>query len=124
MTDTDKMRKLLLTLELIALIVSAILILIDYRLKKDVLQLFMKVERKIDQAIPLLSPAGDIASHPVDVLPGNLVANDAGMETANGHHPASAAGGTEPGPGASEPAKRARGTRNTGVPKPDKPVGT
>lgn len=79
----------------------------------------MKVERKIDSANGISNPAGDIANDPTSLLPSDLVANDAGMETANGHRTPNAAGGTEPGPGASEQAKRPRGTRNPRVPRAD-----
>jgi len=119
----NKTQKLILTLEYLALVVSCLLVLIDYKLKRDLLQMIMRIEREI-YARQADTVADDSHSTTADNLStGNLVADVAGMEATNGDHAPGAAGQPEPGPGPGHaPVKRA-GTRNKTVPQPDKQVG-
>jgi hypothetical protein len=121
----DKTRKLLMTLEYLALVVSILLVLIDYKLKRDLLQLFIQIERDLYGKQPEPDSDGGNSTGPDNLRAGNLVANDTGMETPGVANAPGAAG--EPGPGAGggngTRPKRSAGTRNTPVQVTDKQVG-
>jgi len=119
----DKNRKLFITLELVALAVSFLLVLIDYKLKRDLLDLFIKIERELygRQDASKESPrsadsAGVRASRMVDHSTGVEAENSAPMAEQNGSaKPANQNGKAAP--------KRSTGARNQAIPGNGKPVG-
>jgi hypothetical protein len=120
----EKTRKLLLTLELLAIATAAILILIDYKLKQDLLKLFERIETAIGTEQHLFDANTSKPGNSSNIPGSPMVGDNTIMETsdipdsANGH-------------GASRQAtsKRAAAngngrTRNTTIPDPDKSMGT
>lgn len=120
----DKTRKLLMALELLAISVAAVLILIDYKLKRDLLELFARIESAIETGNRIYGTDTDHAGSD-NPVPGSFVVGDHSPvettdvpSTANGHSKAREANGRF------TTAHRDGRTGNTPVPDPDKPVGT
>lgn len=114
----DKTRKLVLILEGIAIITATVLILVDYKLKNDLMDLYVKMERALKNGETIYSAGID----PGLLRPGNMVRDAATVETraANGTIHAD----SKPGPRGKRPSpERNRGNGNTTIPKPDNPVG-
>lgn len=122
----DKTRKLLLALELVAILTAAILILVDYKLKRDLVELTKNVEGAIEQARQLYSqesPSADTADNPGGLHSSHLVDNAAGMEAPIHLDETSQNGNAKTVQRARTTPKRNGGTRNTTVPRPDNAVG-
>lgn len=120
----DKTRKLIVILEGIAIVTALVLILVDYKLKNDLVDLYKKMERALADGQKLFGPEFasdiDIAS----LRTGDMVGNAATVETANGSGPPIGMGQSSPAETARRtPAKRNRGNRNPPVPEPDKQMG-
>lgn len=119
----DKTRNLLLALELIAVTVAGILILIDYKLKRDLLELFARIEAAIETGNRLYSQDTDNANGDSSV-PGSFVVGDnPTVETPNVPEQSNGHGSQRAANGQYTTAKRNRGTGNTQIPDVDKPVG-
>ena len=105
----EKTKKLLIALELLALATSVILVLIDYRLKQDLLNLFRRIEAGIETASGLLGKDPNFSPDTSGLSGSPLVgdnpiveatashskapANGAGRKTANRRTPANGSGG-------------------------------
>ena len=116
----DKTRKTLLTLELLALFVSALLILIDYKLKRDLLALFIKIERSLYGSSVMDKESPERASD-AGLRTGDLVGEPAGMEAPI--NPVAANGNSQPRRAARKPANSNGGAGGQGIPQQDKQVG-
>lgn len=109
---------------MLAVSVAAILILIDYKLKRDLVQLFARIESAIETGNRIYGTGTtDTASDP-DIRDGFVVGNNPTMETTN--VPGKDATGSQNGHPRSRntTANRNGGTRNTKVPSTDKPMGS
>jgi hypothetical protein len=87
-----KTRKLMITLELLALITAAVLILIDYKLKQDLLRLFGRIETAIETANRLHSQDADVSNDTGDIPDSSLVGADPTVEAATGNTKAGTGG--------------------------------
>jgi len=121
----EKTKKLLVTLEVLALVVSLLLILIDYKLKGDLLSLFKRIERDLygreDSSPPEPpKPAGNAGVRSSDLLD-----NPAGVEETSSSPLASPNGREEPASsnGSRTATKRSPRARGPAIPDNGKPVG-
>ena len=117
-----KMERLVLILEGVALITALILILVDYKLKNDLTDLYQKMEVALERGQKLFDEDTNTGSDSMRVRPGNLVGNVSPLETSA--RPSVAGQNGKPPNGRATPAKRSRGNGNTAIPKPDKQMGT
>jgi hypothetical protein len=117
----QKAQRLIMALEAIALITAAILILVDYKLKNDLVDLYKKMEVALENERLLLGADHSPASGNSAVRAGDLVDYDPPMEASASSGTTGANGKTEPRKRA--PANRSRRNGNTAVPDIDKPVG-
>lgn len=117
-----KTRNLILTLEILALATAGILILIDFKLKKDLLALFIRIEEKIAHGEQTLADTSRVATAD-SVHSGSMVADTSRMEAPNVDD-SSSANGSRPTAASNRPrAKRSTGTRSAPVSESDKSVG-
>jgi len=122
--DTDKTRKLILALEGVAIITALVLILVDYKLKNDLIDLYRKMERALADGQKIL---GSEFGSNIDIgglRAGLLVDNAPTVEAANGTGPTGIVGQN----GQAKTARRATPKRSGRVGNPpfsesDKPVG-
>jgi hypothetical protein len=120
--ETGKTQRLILALETLAILTAAVLILVDYKLKNDLVDLYRKMEATLKHGESLF---GENAATPLDsmrVRPGSLVDNRATVETGPGDNVAAQNG--QPKTRRAQPANRDRRTRDKAVSDPDKQVGT
>lgn len=117
-----KMERLVLILEGVALVTALILILVDYKLKNDLTDLYAKMEVALERGQKLFAENGDSGSDSVRLRAGDLVGNVSPLETSASNGMAGQNGQSKTR-GASA-AKRSRGNRDTAVSQPDKPLGT
>ncbi len=120
-TETGaRTRRLILALEMLALITSGLLVLIDYRLKQDLLKLFQRIEVAIETANRIYPQNPDVSSDTGDISGGSVVgdnpsvetsapditraANGSGRKTANRRTSPNGSGGTRSAP-VSQPGK-------------------
>lgn len=122
--SADKTQRLVMALELLALIVAAVLILIDYKLKRDLVILFRNIEGTLATSTKL---QGNHDNNPGDSDPvsdGSLVGDVSIVEETvdaapnNGHGQVRDANGRY-----TSPVRDGR-ARDTQIPQPDKPVGS
>lgn len=118
-----KSRTLFLTLELTALAVAGLLILIDYKLKRDLLALFIRIEEALANGQEAVAHDTDGSSDTSIVRASDMVAHPAGMEALRGNAANHANGSAAAAAGSTPNRKRSAGTRSAKVPEPDKPVG-
>lgn len=119
-----KAQRLLLVLETLALLTAGILILIDYKLKQDLVTLTRNVESALEDARKLFPQDTGAGSDSSDLHTGNLVDNGPPMETGPDTGKSGQNGKTPAIPRTRTPAKRSGGNRNTPVPGLDNPVGS
>lgn len=120
----DKTRRLLLIVEVLAIGTAAVLILIDYKLKQDLVALFRQIEAAMNYESRLYSAnAGNPDSYSV-VFDSSLVGDNPPVEKTapdNADKPHAA----EPKPtGERKSAVRGSGARSKKVPDADKSVGS
>lgn len=125
--ETDKTRRLILALEGIAILTALVLILVDYKLKNDLVDLYKKMEVALENGRKLMGPefATDIDTSRLRAGP--MVDNAPTLETPDYPSPNFPVepNGEGPGPTAKRsPAKRSGRNGNQAVPESDKPVGT
>ena len=116
-----KTRRLVITVEVLALTVSALLILIDYKLKKDLLILIRRIEEALIEATHAMEPSRDL--DPDSLRVGDLASHDARVEeeaTPNGSAQRARARGTRRGP----VVDRGRGVGDQAVSHDGEPLGT
>jgi hypothetical protein len=118
----DKPRRLLLALELVALLVAAVLILVDYKLKQDLLDMFRRIEMDINHAWKLSGKERGGDSDTGWISTGPLVDNDAAMETPAGPG-APAQNGDAGNAHRRAPARRSGRNGDTGIPGAGDQVG-
>jgi hypothetical protein len=111
-------------LELLAVSVAAILILIDYKLKRDLVELFARIESAIETGNKLYGTYTANASSDTDIRDGVVVGDNPPMETPDVHKPGTAGSQNGHPRGRNTTAHNSRGTRNTTVPDADKPMGS
>jgi hypothetical protein len=116
----DKTRKLVLALEGLALATALILILIDYKLKNDLVALYRRMEESLADGQKLF--ANSIPDSDTGSIPGsNVVAASPAMETAT--HTSSPSPNGKTSVRQRTPAKRDRRTGDTPIPRSDNTVG-
>lgn len=123
--ETAKMQRLLLALEGLALITAALLILIDYKLKNDLVVLFGKLEGALEDGRKLFGPEFGSGVDIAGVRTGDMASVHAPVEkaAANGTAaPARRRGAAKAGSGTA--ANRSGGNRSAPVPGPDNTVGS
>jgi len=120
--ETSKTQRLVLILEGLALVTALILILVDYKLKNDLVALYQKMEQTLEDGKQIF---GENASNALDSmrLPSRaMVGDDASVETSdspvmdnpNGQSPANKR----------TPSNRRGRAGGTEIPKSDKPLGS
>jgi hypothetical protein len=117
-----KMERLVLILEGVALITALILILVDYKLKNDLTDLYQKMEVALARGQKLFDQDGNSGSDPVLLRPGDLVGNVSPLETTD--HIGVAGQNGKPKARRSPTAGRSRGNGDKAVSESDKPMGT
>lgn len=120
----DKTRRLLLALETLALLTAGILILIDYKLKQDLVELTKNVENALEQARTLYPPDANTADHTSDIHTGDMVGDATAVETRLDNQKAGQNGKAASLSHAGTVAKRSRGNRNPEVSRPGNAVGS
>ena len=121
MPDTSKTNRLVLILEGVALLTALVLILVDYKLKNDLVALYRKMETSIAEARQYL---GENFGAGIDTgnLPGSSLVRDATpVETAAHTNPGEANGKAPRAPKTAAPVS-SRGKRSQTLSEPDKPV--
>lgn len=119
----DKTRKLLLVMEMLALLVAGILILIDYKLKQDLVALTRNVENALDNARTIISSDSSPGDDTSGLHNSNLVGNASPMEAGSASDKTHANGKAETVRSTRTATKRSGGNRSTQVPRPSDPVG-
>lgn len=122
MPDTSKTTRLVLILEGVALATALVLILVDYKLKNDLIALYRKMEGAISEAREYL---GENFGAGIDTsgLPGGTLVRD-GTPVETAASPSVAEGnGKAPRARKSQAANRGRGNRTSPVQEPSKQVG-
>lgn len=90
MATEAKTRNLVLTLELVALVVGIILVLIDYKLKQDLVKLFERIEGSIATASGVHRQDAGIRTDPGSVPSDTVVADNPRVETPTADSPVGA----------------------------------
>ena len=121
-TTTDKTRRLILALEGIAIVTALVLILVDYKLKNDLVDLYKKMEKALADGQRILSADFGAGIDLGSVRSGNMVRTATPMETTTVSDLGDSNGKPPAATGKPNPANRARRDRNNPVPKPDKPL--
>lgn len=112
-------------LEGLAIVTALVLILVDYKLKNDLVDLFKRMEAALEDGRKLLGPQFAANVDLDSVRPGNMVGNASPVETSASNGSAEGLGLThKTAPPKRETTVRARRTRGTPVPRPDNPVGS
>lgn len=119
----DKTRRLLLIVEMLAIGTAALLILIDYKIKQDLVALFKQIEAAMTYESRLYSAnAGNPDSYSA-VFDGSLVGDNSTVETPI------ADSADKPDPAGQKPADKRKspvnrtGARGKAIQDPDKSVG-
>jgi hypothetical protein len=118
----EKTKKLLLILEGLALIVATILILVDYKLKNDLVDLYRKMEGTLERGKEFYSEVDNSLDHLGRVRPSTLVRDGTTLETATANHASNGNGKTASSRATS--AKRNGRIGNTPLPESDHGVGS
>lgn len=119
----DKARKLVMALETLALVTAAILILVDYKLKQDLMGLYQKLEAALNDAKKYFGEDYFAARDPGGVHTGDLVGNAPTVEEKPSDSQASQNGQPKPPARRRTPANRSGGNRDSAVSGPDNAVG-
>lgn len=121
-TTTDKTRRLILALEGVAIVTALVLILVDYKLKNDLVDLYKKMEAALADGRAIFGPEFAPGIDTSSLRASAMVRPDSPVETGAGNKASSRNG-------AAKPATR-RGTspvgqgrdRDNPVPESDKPL--
>lgn len=119
----SKSRNLIMALEFLLLATAGIVILIDFKLKRDLLLMFVEIKTEIESGQRNVAKASNNSSDTSGVHTGDLVGNASAMEAASVPHENGSAPKPRTGT-ARAVAKRSTGNGNTGIPQLDKPVGS
>lgn len=122
--ETDKTRKLVLALEGIAIVTALILILVDYKLKNDLVELYQKMEAALADGRQIFGPDFAPGIDPSALHRRPVVRPAPTVETATADKPDTQNGQGKPAPRKRAPADSSGRNRDSTVPKPDKQVGT
>lgn len=117
-----KMERLVLILEGIALVTALILILVDYKLKGDLTELYAKMEATLERGQKLFGENASTHLDSVRLRTGDLASDVSPVETSIDNGVAAQNG--KPPTRSASPAKRSGRTGNKAVSDPDKQVGT
>lgn len=120
----DKTRKLIMAIELLALLTAALLILIDYKLKQDLIKLFERIEATIETGQRVYIPDAVFNSNTGSVPDSPVVGDNTTMETPANDKPPRTNGNGRKAAVRGTSANGSRGNRNPAVSEPDKPVGS
>lgn len=118
----QKVQRLVLALQGIALVTALVLILVDYKLKNDLVDLYKKMEDALARGQKLFGQNVDTGSDTGDVRSSHLVGAGSGLETPASPSVAEQNGQPETNGRAS--AKRSRRAGDKAVSDADKQVGS
>jgi hypothetical protein len=118
----EKTRRLVLILEGLALVVATVLILVDYKLKNDLVELYRKMEGTLARGKEFMGESSIPADHPSGLRDSYLVDHVSTVETPTAEHSGNGNGNASTASKRAT-AKRSGGTRDSAVPQPDKRVG-
>jgi len=117
----ERPRGLVIALVYVALVTSALLVLIDYKLKRDLLDMFRHIQEEIDRGQKLYRSPPDRDPDTDGVRTTDLVGNASPVEASNGDKPPSAP--RVPEGDRAKATQRGRRTRDQTVFGPDNQVG-
>jgi hypothetical protein len=120
-TNSAKTARLVLILEAIAITTALILILVDYKLKNDLVALYKKMEVALEDGRKLFGESFGAGIDTSSLQRGSVVDDTAWLETPIVRD--TPAGNGQAARDSKPPAQRSGRNRNTQVPKPDKQVG-
>jgi hypothetical protein len=112
-----------LILEAVAIVTALLLILVDYKLKNDLMDLYKKMERALADGRQILGSEFGSGIDTSSLRASPLVRDAAPVETGNDGYTYNANSKPEPSGRKTEP-KRTRRDGYTEIPKPDKQVGS
>lgn len=116
----SKAHRLVMILEAVAIVTAAILILVDYKLKNDLVELYKRMEATLEDGRKLFGKDYLADLDTSGLHAGPLVGDAPTVETS-----ASPVTDNQNGTAVKRPvAKRSRRVGNTEVSQPDKPVGS
>ena len=113
MAAETRSRNLMLTVEFLLLLTAALITLIDYTIKQDLVKMLRELR---EHAEPDINPGAD------SVHAGGMVGNAASVEAAS--LPVTSANGAKSAAASKRAAKRSTGSGDTSVPDTDRDVGT
>jgi len=123
--ETEKLRRLLLALEGLAIATALVLVLVDYKLKNDLVDLFKKLEATIDEGKRYFGESFGAAVDIGAIRSGDLVGTATSMEKTANASPAASTRQNGKRPAAKRTsADRGRGIGSAPVPGPDNTVGS
>lgn len=121
---TDTTRRLILALEGVAIVTALILILVDYKLKNDLVELYKKMEAALIDGRQIFGPDFAPGIDPSALRGGDMVRATPPMETGPADKQDHANGQGKPAARKRTSPVSQRRDRDSPVPKPDKQVGT
>jgi hypothetical protein len=117
-----KAERLVLILEGVALLTALILILVDYKLKNDLVELYGKMEAALERGQKLFGQDANTGSDSLRVRSGDLVGNVSPLET-SANTGATSQNGQPTAANRRAPAKRSGRAGNKEIPHTDKQMG-
>lgn len=120
----DKTRKLVMVLEAVALVTAGILILIDYKLKQDLLRLFERIESAIETGNRLFPQDASERPNPSRVPTDTVVGDNPRVGTPTNGQSANGSTRSKPRPSRGKATNGSGGTRDSEIPESSKPVGS
>jgi hypothetical protein len=119
----EKTRRLVLALEGLALVVATVLILVDYKLKNDLVDLYRKMEGSLERGRQFMGQEPISPADTNGVRTGDMASNDASLEAAVAHQSTNGNGSTR-GTNNGTTAKRSGRTGSAPLPKFDNGLGS
>jgi hypothetical protein len=121
-STTDTTRKLILALEGVAIVTALVLILVDYKLKNDLVDLYKKMEAALADGRQIFGPqfAPGIDTSSLRASP--MVRPTSPVETGAGGEADNRNGKAGPASRRGTPANRKGRNRDITIPEPDKPL--
>jgi hypothetical protein len=120
----DKTRKLIMAIEILALLTAALLILVDYKLKQDLIKLFERIEATIAAGQRVYFPDAVFNSDTGSVPDSAVVGDNPTVEAPASDKPNHANSNGRKATVRGTAANGSRGNRNQAVPQPGKPMGS
>lgn len=119
-----KTRRLVLSLEILAILIGALLILIDYKLKHDLVKLFERIEASIERGRRVYGEDSTINPDPSGIPANPLVADNPRMEASASRPESATASAKRQATVKRATPHRSGGARDTSVPTTSERVGS